>query len=109
VQNEIQPPQPRPSYAKQFWLGIGLGAIPLITALLCIGALLGSTAASPIGGVLLIASIVLYAALFVAAIVCLSIRGVRFVGYGLLTMVIAIPVIAFIGCLAIIASPNLHL
>ncbi|HEY5002460.1 MAG TPA: hypothetical protein VII61_04870 [Ktedonobacteraceae bacterium] len=108
MQNETQPPQPGRSYAKQFWLGIGLGSLPLVVALICIGTLLGSAAANSVGGILLIVSIVLYVVLFVAAIVCLTIRKVRFVGYGLLTMVIAIPVIAFIGCIVVIGSPNLH-
>ncbi len=109
MQYEIRPPESGPSFAKQFWLGIGLGSIPLIVTLLCIGALLGGAATNSLSGILLIASFALYAALFVAAIVCLTIRSVRFVGYGLLTMVIVIPVVAFIGCIVIVVSPKTSL
>jgi hypothetical protein len=47
-----------------------------------------------------------YAAVIVGAIVCLFIRQVRFIGYGLLTMVFVAPVVGVIGC-SVIAS-NVH-
>lgn len=106
MQYEIQPPQPKPPYAKQFWLGIGLGSIPLILALVGIGAVVGGTALSGIGSILLVVGLFLYMALLVAAIVCLFIREVRFLGYGLLTLAVTSPVIAYIGCVVIYSAIN---
>ncbi len=103
MQNEMQLPPPQPPRARHFWLGIGLGAIPLVLALIAIG-----TLASGAGSVLLIISLVIYAAVLIAAIVCLIIKDVRYVGYGLLTMVCATPIIAAVACVVLLTALSPH-
>ncbi len=98
----MQLPPPQPPRARQFWLGIGLGAIPLVLALIAIGAL------SSVGSGLLVIALVLYAAVLIAAIVCLIIKDVRYVGYGLLTMVCATPIIAAVACVVLLTALNSH-
>jgi hypothetical protein len=47
-----------------------------------------------------------YGAVILGSIMCLFVREVRFIGYGLLTMVFVAPVVGVIGC-SVIAS-NVH-
>lgn len=42
-----------------------------------------------------------YVAVIIGAIVCLFIKRVRFVGYGLLTMTFIAPIVGVIGCTVI--------
>jgi hypothetical protein len=77
------------SNTVQFFEGLGIGLIPLALLFLSL------RSNNPLGTV----AIILYGVMFVATIVCLAIRRVRFVGYGLLTLVILSPPIAFqIAC-----------
>ncbi len=103
MQNEMQPLPPQPSRAGQFWLGIGLGSIPLVLALITVGSL-----SSGAGGILLIITLLLYCVLLIAAIVCLIVRDVRYLGYGLLTMVCTIPIIAVVACAVLLAGFTSH-
>ncbi len=93
---------------RQYFLGLGLGLIPLVIFLFAIGfsfhANLGSTALN-VAIYLLLATLVLYVAALIAMIVFLSMRNVRFVGYGLLTAVLASPIIGGIAC---VVSLNIH-
>jgi hypothetical protein len=83
------PPSQEPSRTGQYFEGIGIGLIPL--ALLFLGLRNSALGSVPIW---------LYLVEVIAAIVALSYRRVRFVGYGLLTMVILSPPIAFqISCM----------
>ncbi len=104
MQNQSPEPQPEQQPSRQYFMGIGIGLIPLILFLISIGGLLTSN----ISGLGLGAAILLYLVLLIASIVCLSIERVRFVGYGLLTMVIATPVISYIGCVVIISTKVPH-
>jgi hypothetical protein len=104
MQDEIQSPTPRLSRAKQFWLGIGLGAIPLVLALIAVGALVNSKIA---GGILII-SLVAYGGLLIAAIACLTIKDVRYVGYGLLAMFCVTPIVAAIACTVLFSVMSSH-
>jgi hypothetical protein len=99
MDDQLPEPQPR----KQFLIGIGIGCIPLIIAWIGIGSFFAGN--GPFSNFLGI-GLILYVALLVASIVCLSIKEVRYVGYGLLTMFIVSPIIAFIGCQIIITHPR---
>lgn len=92
----------------QYFLGLGLGLIPLVVFLFAVGfsfhATLGSTALN-VAIYLLMATLVLYVAALITMIVLLSMRNVRFVGYGLLTAVLASPLIGGVAC---VVSLNIH-
>ena len=84
-------------------MGLGLGAIPLLVALVGVYTV---TVGGPYSGAGLVAGGALYLAALIAMIVCLSIARVRFVGYGLLAAVAASPVIFGIGCVVILTRPR---
>lgn len=88
------------SHRAQYFLGLGLGFLPLIALF---GVALPNFSASLY---FIYGGLVLYAAVIIGAIVCLVIQRVRFVGYGLLTMVFVGPVVFFIGCLVILSRPT---
>lgn len=80
-------------------MGLGLGFIPLI--LFFIGF-------NPNLTVLLSVSLFLWLGELIAAIVCLFTRSVRWVGYGLLTALLVIPVVLAIGCAVIISQIRIN-
>ena len=93
----------------QFFLGLLLGLIPAILALVVIGLSFNAFNNPNIGNITgygLLAALVLYAAAFIAMIVCLIPERTRWIGYGLLAAVVGSPIITFIGCLVIIAAPR---
>lgn len=86
--------RPRPirgaSHALRYFEGLGIGLIPLALFFLSL------RSSGPLGSV----AGFLYIAQIVAAIICLVFSRTRFIGYGLLTLVILAPPIAFqIGCM----------
>ena len=85
--------------SSQYFIGLGIGLVPLTLMLIALGRLI-----SPSFGLLLY----LDGILIVASIVCLSLKEMRFVGYGLLTMVIVLPILSFIVWL-IIVTQQVHL
>lgn len=87
-----QPPasQQQPSRTRQYFIGLGVGFIPLILAILSYG--------SSSVGILFSIALILYAAELIATIVLLIIEQVRFAGYGLLTLFLVSPVVFFIAC-----------
>lgn len=92
------PPPPTPQQNRlQYFLGLGLGFIPLV--LFFIGFVPGITW-------LIITSLVLFLAAIIASIVCIIIARVRFVGYGLLTAVPVSLIAAAIGCIVILSRPR---
>jgi hypothetical protein len=97
------PPPTQPSRSLHYFIGIGIGLIPLILALLVFGNLSGSLPVIFLG-----TAVIAYLVEVVACIVCLVIERVRFIGYGLLTMVLATPVIVFIACLALLMNVNVR-
>jgi hypothetical protein len=97
------PTQDGPRKGRQYLLGLGLGLIPLLLFFLSIG-LAFNSGSSNVVSVLLLASLLLYIASIIAMIICLVNQNVRFVGYGLLTTVLASPVIGVVGCVVIVAS-----
>lgn len=103
------PMQPRGTQQggrRQYFLGLGLGFIPLLLALIGVGLSVqtNNATAGAIAGVLLLLALGGYIAEFIGMIVCLSLARVRSVGYGLLTMVVATPVIAVISCFAVLTA-----
>jgi hypothetical protein len=110
MQSQSPQPQPGKQSSREYFIGIGIGFVPLVLALVSIGGLFAGTGTG-IGSILfgtgLGIAVLLYVALFVASIICLCIKRSRYVGYGLLTMVVAIPVISFIGCLVSITGPHI--
>jgi hypothetical protein len=92
----VPSPPPTPQQKRfQYFLGLGLGFIPLI--LFFIGF-------APNIGVLIIISLILYVVVLIATIVCTIIESVRSVGYGLLTAFLVSPFVAAIGCIVIISQ-----
>ena len=89
-----------------YFVGRGLGSIPLILFLIVFGTLMTSPNLLASLVYLIYATLFLYVALFIAAMGCLFIERARFVGYGLLTAFLMTPVIAYIGCLVIINRPH---
>ena len=85
------PPLEQPSRTRQYFIGLGVGFIPLILAILGFGS--GSL------GILFFIALILYAAELIATIVLLILQQVRFVGYGLLTLFLISPVVFFIACI----------
>ena len=97
------PPEQREelSHSQQFFIGMGIGLIPLILAMIGLGAIGASTS-----NILLSTALILYGLEFIATIVLLAIRRVRFIGYGLLTLFLITPVVFFIACLVRLQSPT---
>jgi len=93
---------------RQYFLGLGFGLIPMIVFLVTwgIGVQQGHSLNNQQNslGILIfgvLPAILLYFVELIVTLFFLAIDRVRFVGYGLLTAVLASPVIAFIGCTVI--------
>lgn len=89
-------PAPFPPQKKSegnYFVGLGLGFIPLV--LFLIGFI-------PNLNPLLVVSIILWLAVLIAAIVYLIMVNVRLMGYGLLTAFLVTPVVAYIGYIMIV-------
>ena len=93
---------------RQYFLGLGLGLIPLGIFLVSFGLTLTQSQITTLLQVIILVAIGLYVIELIVTIVCLVIERVRFVGYGLLTAFLASPVIAYIGCMVIISIPPRH-
>ena len=91
-----------PERRKQYFLGLGLGFIPLIAFLIFYGLALRSPSvlASPFTSGVIIAFIVWIIELFVVIGFLVSSR-VRFVGYGLLTAFLVTPIVTAVACNAL--------
>ena len=86
---------------RQYFIGLGVGLIPLIIFLVSFGLSLGTNYAY-LNGIFIAAF--LYVIELIVTIIFLLDKRVRFAGYGLLTAFLASPVVAAIGCTVI---PNL--
>ena len=91
-----QPPSASKERRWQFLVGLGIGFIPLV--LFFIGFV-------PNAFALIIVSLVLLLAVFIASLICISIQRVRYIGYGLLTSIPISLVVGSIGCIVIISRP----
>lgn len=97
--------------AGKFFLGIGLGLIPMALLFLSVswtpfcfrycGAPNQQAFAQSVGN----AGLVLYGVAIVATIALLIVRRARPIGYGLLIMVLITPVAAVAGCVVRLPSP----
>jgi hypothetical protein len=94
--------QNNPERRKQYWLGLGLGFIPLIAFLIFYGLALRSPSSlsSPFTSGVIIAFVVWVIELFVV-IGFLASSRVRFVGYGLLTAFLVTPIVTAVACNAL--------
>jgi hypothetical protein len=84
---------------RQYFLGLGLGLIPLMLFLTSFALSIRSSNNFFVTTVFV--ALGLYVAQLIATIVCLVIDRIRFVGYGLLTLFLASPVIGAAGCIVI--------
>ncbi|SRR6266567_2508631 len=100
LQSPGNPPPQQYSRGMQYFIGIAIGVIPLALGLFFLGSPTGNS--SNIANYLIWAALIGYIAVFIGMIVCLCISRVRFVGYGLLTLVLAAPVVFFIACTVLI-------
>ena len=109
-QTRSQPPPAAPTplpltqqeKRRQYFLGLGFGLIPMIVFLVTFGI----AAQQGQNGLLILIfgvlpAILLYFVELIVTLFFLAIDRVRFVGYGLLTAVLASPVVAYIGCTVI--------
>lgn len=94
--HEVVYPPPEINRTVQYAIGLAIGCIPLALFFISISHFLGIATSGDVGS----ASLYSYLALWPAAIICLCISRVRFVGYGLLTMAIISPVIWVVSCFA---------
>jgi len=96
-----QPAASQPPRRLQYFIGLGVGLIPLILAIVSLG--------TSGGGLLLTIALILYGAQLIATIVLLIIGQVRFVGYGLLTLFLISPMVFFLACIVQIQLHPPHL
>lgn len=109
-------PTPRPAHnGRRYLLGLGLGCVPVL--LVWLSGVFAyevpfnySTTSGPnipeLSSFFYIAGLILYVAAIIAMIACLSVKRVRFIGYGLLTMVLIAPIVAVVGCSAITSATH---
>ena len=91
---EITYPRPPMNRGLQYFIGLAIGAIPLGARLLSSYNILNSV----VNGILIQIALYGFIAVFLGMTVCLCVPRVRFVGYGLLTMVLITPVVFYISC-----------
>ena len=105
-----QPQEPVPLPPPAFWtkkrlylLGIGLGLVPVLLLLAGVG-----NQACGSGGRVMAAAGYLYVAQIVGGLICVCVDQIRSVGNGLLTMALAGPIVASIGCAVILSHESAH-
>jgi len=104
---EPTPFPPQKKSGGDYFVGLGLGSIPLVLFLFGVGSFMTySPSTSAIAIYLIFAAFFLYVILFIATIIFLSNVRSRATGYGLLTALLATPVVAYIGCIAMIYRPH---
>lgn len=106
------PPERPPHNGRKYLIGIGIGFIP-VALLWLYGAVscpflascryVSSGVIGPqwLTSAMSISAFTSYAFIFLAMIVLLSMPQNRFIGYGLLTMVLIAPIVGVVGCLVI--------
>lgn len=108
----MEPTPLRPQHnGRNYWIGIGIGFIPVLllwgygafscpitfSVTACSTAQAGS-ATMGLASTLLTLSVIAYLIGLVALVPLLIVKQARFVGYGVLTMVLVGPVVGVIGC-----------
>jgi hypothetical protein len=99
-----QPPAAQQSSpTKLYFIGLGLGLIPVVPAWISGGFIFSTNTPSnaTVGGFFLVAAGVLSLIELITLIVLLFNRRLRPVGYGLLTLFLISPIVDVIGCLAV--------
>lgn len=102
----LHPQEPRGRSTSFFFLGLGLGIVAAILSIYGVSTLSSAQFGYGSGGLWYLGCIPAVAAL-VGMIVCLSIRKVRFIGYGLLAVIVGSPVIFAVGCILILSGSGL--
>jgi hypothetical protein len=92
---------PNPHESRDFRIGVIVGLIPLVLALIGTGANFHYVG---VGNTLLLAGVISFLAGLVIMIVLVSIRRTRRIGQGLLTALAADLVIVVVGCLVILRT-----
>lgn len=101
------PLPPEPYDRRSYLIGLLCGLLPLIVAMVGLGgAIRGPSAQNGLFSVILVAGGILYVVAIIVMIVFLALARMRRVGFGLLTSVLASPVIFFIGCIALFVAPR---
>ena len=93
---------PNPHRTRDFFIGLGLGLIPGLLAIIGIGAVFhpqSSTGSTLLSG-MLVAGAILYGVGFIAMIVLLSLKRTQSLGVGMLISIVIDPVIFFLACVA---------
>jgi hypothetical protein len=104
-------PQPQLTTGQKtgrFFIGIGLGFVPLLVALgiVLIAGGIGGNVASALYSVAIYAPCLLGLGFLGLMIYFLTQPRFRFIGYGMLTVLVALPVIAAVGCIVIISQSS---
>lgn len=101
------PPEPtprRPGGMRDFLIGIGIGLIPLLVAMIGLGGSFNTGGGtSNVFVVLLYVGGGLYLVQIIMAIIFTVVERLRLVGLGMLTMVPINPVVFFISCVALLS------
>ena len=100
-----KPTSPRGGGVLNFLLGIGIGLIPLLIAMVGLGGSFNrSVSASQLWVALLYIGGALYLVQIIVGIVFTVLERFRLIGVGMLTMLPVSPVVFFIGCVAMLQN-----
>jgi hypothetical protein len=103
-------PRPALSGAEKtgrYFLGIGLALLPAILTfglMALLGGLFNGTAATALGFVVPL----LFLAALVYMIYALTQERLRFIGYGMLTVLVAAPVVVAVACIILLSQTRLY-
>src|SRR5262245_3999082 len=103
------PPQPQGAGRRDYFIGLGVGLIPLVLAMVGLGGLIFGARAgvdTSVYSILLAAGGILYVLEIVSMAFLFPSQRTRQAGFGVLTMVAVSPVVFFVGCIAILATPQ---
>lgn len=124
--SEVPPPPPPPSFPPpapvpfpqpelsagqktgRYFIGIGLGFVPVLVALALalISGSLGGGVATVLSNVTVFLPCLLGLGFLGLMIYFLTQPRFRFIGYGMLTVLVALPVIAVAGCILILSNSS---
>lgn len=110
-----QPPVPFPQpqlttgqKTARFFLGIGLGFVPILIALAIglVSGAVGGDVANVLNTLVFLVPCGLGLALLGLMIYFLTQPRFRFIGYGLLTVIVALPIIAAVSCIVLLTRSS---
>jgi hypothetical protein len=111
----VPPPEPELTGGQKtgrFFGGLGLGVLPFLIPVL-LAVILGRVLSGSQGSILSLLGtlfafvpFLLYVAALAYMIYCLTQRRLRFIGYGMLTTLVILPVVLVVSCIVIITASS---